>query len=197
MHTDGHVDDEMLLMQIQQGSEKAFTQLYEKYANRIYINLIKLVKDRDVAQELLQDVFLKIWDKKSTITIEKSFPAYLNTIARNLAFNFSKRISLNENYLTSVIQHNPSQYSHVEENIMLNEIQSLYDQAIAELPPKRKSVYLLCKVEGKSYDEAAQILGLSSSTISDHMVKATRFIKNRISKSECFGYVFLYFISNF
>jgi len=179
--------DRVLLEQIRAGNEHAFAALYERYAGRLYGNLIKLVKDRNVAQELLQDVFLKLWEKRKSIQVESSFAAYLFSITKHMALNFSRRVVLDARVVSVLAAGTPSGYSHIEEGVVAKELELLYDNAVNALPPKRRTVYLLCKHEGKSYEEVSRELGISTSTINDHMVKALRFIEQRLRYSGAVG----------
>lgn len=172
--------DIVLLEQIRDGNEQAFAALYDRYAGRLYGNLIKLVKDRDVAQELLQDVFFKIWEKRKSIHVESSFAAYLFTITKHMALNFSRRVVLDAKVVSSLAAEAPDGYSHIEEGMIAKELERLYDNAVNALPPKRRMVYIRCKHEGKTYEQVSRELGISTSTINDHMVKALRFIEQRL-----------------
>jgi RNA polymerase sigma-70 factor (ECF subfamily) len=170
-------NEKILLEQLSIADEEAFKQLYFLYSSRLYGNLIKLVKSRPVAQEILQDVFMKVWDNRFSIDPDKSFRSYIFRIAENMVFNFYKRASRDKAALQQLILKSSSQYSHIEESILFKEETLLIRNAIHALPPQRKQVFELCKVEGKSYGEVSRLLGISISTISDHIVKANRFLK--------------------
>ncbi|GGC14527.1 DNA-directed RNA polymerase sigma-70 factor [Parapedobacter defluvii] len=183
--------DIVLLEQIRDGNEQAFAALYDRYAGRLYGNLIKLVKDRDVAQELLQDVFLKIWEKRKSIRVESSFAAYLFAITKHMALNFSRRVVLDAKVVSSLAAEAPDGYSHIEEGMIAKELERLYDNAVNALPPKRRVVYIRCKHEGKTYEQVSRELGISTSTINDHMVKALRFIEQHLRYDGVVGLILI------
>ena len=166
-----------LLSQIREGDVKAFERIYKSYSPRLYGHIIRIVKSVPVTEELLQDVFQRVWERRKTIDLNLSFKSYLFTIARNLVydyFNKTSRQKLMERYLwAKEMNDNDGFRNRLEEK----ESEQLLEKAIHQLPPRRKLVYTLCKIEGRSYDEVSRTLGISVSTISDHMVKATKSIK--------------------
>ncbi|MHB8207634.1 RNA polymerase sigma factor [Mucilaginibacter sp.] len=173
------LDEKELLIKLRSGDEQAFDQLYARYSLRIYGNILKMVKDADIAQELLQDVFFKVWEKRYTIDPELSFKSYLFKISKHLVYNFFRRESIDKKVKDYIASISTEIHTSVEDEWAYKESKQLLEQAIERLPPQRKLVYTLCKLEGKSYDEVSSILNISTSTISDHIVKATRFIKEK------------------
>lgn len=176
-----------LLSQLREGDVKAFEYIYRSYSPRLYGSILKIVKSVAVTEELLQDTFQRIWEHRKTIDINRSFKSYLFTIARNLVydyFNHASRQKLLENYLQVKDAMPAYDFLNPFEE---KESEKLLERAIHQLPPQRKLVYTLCKIEGKSYEDVSKVLGISVSTISDHIVKATKSIKAYyISKSISF-----------
>lgn len=159
------------------GDKHAFEQLYHNYKIRIYGNLCKMVKSTETADELLQDLFIKIWTGRENLDPDKSFRSYLFKIAENLAYDFFRKAALNkkmEIYLVSVSK--PTE-SPIEQHIYYKEGNYVLAKAIEQLPPKRKQVYILCKIEGKSYEEVSRLLGVSISTVNEHIVKASSVVR--------------------
>ncbi len=177
MAVDQTEDEKLLLGRLANGIEGAFTILYDRYSARLYHNILRLVKEEDVAKELLQDLFLKIWESRHAIDVDKSFRSYLYKIAENLVYDHFRKVSrdrkLTENLITAAL----AGQSHTDEVTAYEDSLHLIQKAIDQLPPARKQVFVLCKIEGKSYEEIAAALDISTSTISDHIVKANRFIK--------------------
>lgn len=165
-----------LLSQVREGDVKAFEYIYNIYSPRLYSNIIRVVKSSFITEELLQDTFQRIWEHRKRIDINQSFKSYLFTIARNLVcdyFNKSSKQKLLELYLQAKEEGERAFRNQLEEK----ESEILMERALHQLPPQRRLVYTLCKIEGRSYDEVSKILGISVSTISDHIVKATKSIK--------------------
>ena len=175
-----------LLLQLAAGDDAAFQQIYFLYSRRLYGNLLKLVKSEVIAQEILQDAFIKIWEYRSNIDPEKSFRSYLFRIAENMVCNFYSKASRDKALLKKLIESSANEYSHVEEAVMFREESKLLHAAIEELPPQRRQVFKLCKIEGKTYHEVGSLLNISVSTVSDHIVKANRFLKEYASRKHTF-----------
>ena len=181
MLIDNSFNEKQILHQLSQGSEIAFEKIYNFYSQRLYCKLLKLLKSEVIAEEILQDVFLIIWDNRSNLNPEKSFCSYLFCIATNKCYDYYRRIKRDKKLLRKLNQ--LSGYSDtVEKGFINKESAGMLYHAIELLPPKRKLIFKLCKVECKPYAEVSRQLGISLSTISDHIVKANHFIKAQIIK---------------
>jgi len=167
----------LLINQLQQGSEQAFTQLYDKFSKQLYRNILGLVKDVDIAQELLQDLFLKIWESREHINPEKSFKSFLYKVAENLVYAHFRKIAKDNRIIARLVISSVEFDTNAEDAIITKENHYLLKKAIEHLSPQRKHIYTLCKLEGKSYEEVSSELGISVSTISDHIVKANKAVK--------------------
>lgn len=181
-----------LLMDVKLGSRTAFEQLYNLHRLVIYDNLRRLIRDEGVVKEILQDVFLKIWERRKELEADMYFRAYLFRIARNMVIDYYRKVK-REKKLVDNLQVFASEVSDQPmESVISSDEEDLLMGAIATLSPQRKRIFMLCKLEGKSYEEVSQILGVSSSTISDHIVKATRTIRDRLicqAKTGCILFV--------
>lgn len=171
------INPDNLIDQLQQGNGSAFSALYDMYSKPLYRNLLRLVKDEDVAQELLQDLFMKIWEIRERIEPEKSFKSFLYKIAENLAYAHFRQIAKNERLIAKLIISSVEFVTNAEDTIIVKENHALLQRAISSLSPQAKQVYTLCKLEGKSYEEVSQQLGISHKTISGHIVKANKDVK--------------------
>lgn len=174
-------DEKVLLGKLAEGDAPAFTALYEKYSLKLYANIFRLVKSEDTAKEILQDLFLKIWELRGQIDPEKSFKSFLYKIAENLVYDHFRKVSRDKRLSDNLLYLLEEEYSHSEESVIYNESVELLHMAINQLPEMRRRVYVLGKMEGKTYEEISAQLGISHSTISDHIVKANRFIKTYLT----------------
>ena len=173
-----------LLIRLNHGDERAFEKLYELYSVRILKKLIRLLKDEEIAKELLQDIFLKIWEKRATIDPEKSFRSYLFRIAENQVTDLFRRSLYDRKLLDHLIAVSTELCYNTEEAIDYQESSAVLKQAIATLPPQRKKIFTLCKIEGKSYEEVAKMLDISVGTVNDHMVKAIRMVRKHFAADD-------------
>ncbi|SMC96766.1 RNA polymerase sigma factor [Pedobacter africanus] len=173
-----------LLLQLKQGNEPAFNTLYLTYSKPLYKKINRVVKDESVADELLQDLFLKIWEKREDIRPEQSFVSFLHTVANNLVYDYFRKISKDKRLHARLLVNAVDYYMQTEEALINKETSGMIQEAINSLSESRRKVFILCKIEGKSYQEAADILGITAATVNSHMVNAIRFIKEHLYKKE-------------
>lgn len=173
--------------------EHSFNEVYNLYSAKIYANILKMVKDPDLAQELLQDVFVKLWEKRTLIDPEKPIEPYLYQIAKNHVYDHFRKGSADKKLMAYLTAINSESYSHIEEDLMYKESVQQYLTALEQLSPKRRRVFTLCKIEGKSYFEVSNLMGISSSTVSDHLLKANSKIRDYMTSSEIIGLILVFF----
>lgn len=175
-----HTDEKELLHGLQSGDYAAFDAFYALYSDRIYGKLLRFIKVPAHAEEMLQDVFMKVWEKRENIDPDKPFKAYLFRIAEHLISDFYRR-AVKDQRLYAHLLHSASVAVHgmedEDEGELYEQQWAQLNEAIAQLPPKARAVYVLCKIEGKSYQEVSEQLGISTATISNHITKANQLIR--------------------
>ncbi|MBE8721238.1 RNA polymerase sigma factor [Sphingobacterium pedocola] len=172
-----------LLLKLRQGSEPAFNEIYMMYAKTLYQRIFSIVKDSSVTEELLQDLFLKIWQKRDVINPELSFKSFLYTIANNLVYDYMRKVACDKRLVASLMINSVDYYLHTEEAYNVKETNFILTEAINKLSPQQKQVFTLCKIEGKSYKEASQILGITTDTVNSHVVKSSRYIRSYLKEN--------------
>lgn len=173
-----------LLIQLKNGNEKAFKQIYDQYSVPLLQRLVVLLKDREIAKEVLQDIFLKIWENRVEINITRSLRAYLYQVAENRVIDFSRRAKLDSKFLNHIIYLSSELHRNTEQTIDFKQSSLILEEAIEILPPRRKEVFKLCKIEGRSYEEVASLLGISVGSVNDHMVKALRAVRKYLTDND-------------
>lgn len=179
-----NADEKELLLRLQEGDHEAFGKLYNFYCDRIYGRLARLSGSESMAAELLQETFVILWEKRYTINPELSFKSWLYRVAENNVYQYYRKLARDAKMQQHVMAHFSELYSHSEEDLILKESRQILQEAISKLPEQRRRVFQLCKIEGRSYNEAARILGISPSTVSNHLVKANAIVKTYIFKSQ-------------
>jgi RNA polymerase sigma-19 factor, ECF subfamily len=185
------VDEKELVALLQKGDKSAFGELYHRYKHKLYSNLRKLVKSESEAEELLQQLFVKIWENRLSLDADKVFKAYLFRIAENLVYDFFRKVTRDKNMEARLMTIATENYSHIEESIYSKEREAIINRAVAALPPQRRHIFTLCKLEGKTYEEVSIELGISTSTVNDHIVKGTRSVREYLFLSKEFALLFL------
>jgi len=169
---------EIELVKLVKGDDvSAFGQLYHNYRARLYHNIFRMIKSTDDSEEILQETFVKIWVNRHNLDPERSFQAYVFKISENLVYDFFRKAALNRKLHDHLVNVGSSNSNNIERYIFYKESNQLFNQAVENLPPRRKEIYKLCKIEGKSYDEVSKSLGISISTINEHIVKASRAVR--------------------
>lgn len=161
----------------------AFTKLYEVYAPVLYKRLLRLLKNPESVEEILQDVFLKIWNKRAEIEPEKGFKTFIYRMADNMAIDLFRKIGRDKALQLELWASSISFYLHIEEKIVDKEKTYILHEAINSLPPKRKAILIYCKLESKSYKEVAEQMGISVSTVSNQLVAAMKDVRQYLVKN--------------
>ncbi|MEO6845515.1 MAG: RNA polymerase sigma factor [Ginsengibacter sp.] len=171
-----------LIILLTQDNEAAFEELYHLYSQRLLAYLTRFVKSQVFASEILQEAFIKIWNHRKNIDPEQSFRSYLFRIAENLVYDFFRKAARDQKLEAALINRACDEYRHVEETFCSKEYVHLLQDAINTLPSKRRQVFQLVKMEERSYDEVSKLLQVSTSTINDHVVKATKSIREKLER---------------
>jgi RNA polymerase sigma-70 factor (family 1) len=173
-------EERELLSLLKQGNEQAFEKIYKSYSSRLFGNVFKMVKSETSTQEIVQDVFIKIWSNRDSIDLDKSFRSYLFRIAENKVYDFFRKASRDKKIQVQLFAAATEEYEHIETMIHRKENALLLQKAIDSLSPQRQQIFKLIKLDNKSYEEVSRQLGISVSTISDHIVKANKAIREFI-----------------
>lgn len=174
-------DDRYLLDRIAVGDQHAFREIFNSWSGKVFGFALKLTHSKSLSEEIVQDVFMKIWINRESLEAIQSFPAYLFTLTRNHTFNNLKRIAIEEAARIKLGKKLTESNYDTEETINFRESERLLNQAISKLPPQQRLVYSLCQQEGLKYEEVAQRLNISRLTVKTHMQQALRSIKNHFS----------------
>lgn len=162
----------------------AFDRVYELYSHKLFSFVFRILKNEDEANDIVQEVFVKIWESREKLGDFKLLNSYIFTIAYNNSIDLiRKRINSNK-YLdhlknSSVIQISPATISEIE----FNELNIQVEKLIATLPERQKQVYLLHREDGLTYPEIAERLNISKNTVENHMVKALKYLRNNMDNS--------------
>lgn len=170
------IAEKTLLNAVANGNEQAFALLFRHYHPFLAEHLLRVVNSEQVMQELLQDVFLKIWVNREKLTKVENFTAYLYIVSRNHALNALEKLA-NEFNAKSAYLKDPGLFEDQpgDEHRALQT--ALLDEAIDSLPARQKEVYLLHRHERLSYNEIAEKLGIGRETVKTHLEKAVKSIK--------------------
>jgi RNA polymerase sigma-70 factor (family 1) len=171
--------DRQLLSQIAAGDEKAFNQLFESRRAKLFNYLFDIVKSREVAEEMVTDVFLKIWFGRELVPEIQHIDAFLFKIAYHKALKFLRTASRRQDIQKLITyEMETATWNEAEERLTREEYRQLLMDAIAQLTPQRQLVYRLSREDGMTHEQIAAALDLSPNTIKNHITESTKFIRS-------------------
>ncbi len=176
-------DTEILIQPLKNGSVKAFDALYQLYSARLYNFVLKISKgDTYMAEEIVQRVFIKIWEDRSMLDTQKSFNAFICTIAKNMLMNEYKHQMLELVYQDYILQINKDESSDGVDKIEYVFLEKYLNTLIEQLTPARREVYIMNRIDKLTVKEIAQRSGKSEKTIEKQLSEANEFIRRQFSK---------------
>lgn len=174
-------NESLLLEQLRAGSTEAFTQLYYAYSGQMYVNILRLVKDKQVTEEIVQEIFTRIWQKRDQLVFKTDFSAYLYRMGQNLVIDFYRKLQRDRKLLERFKANVSEYYEHIEENLYFRESNTLVQRAMDTLSPQQKKVFQLCKLDGWSYHQAALLLDISPFTVKEYLSLASKAVRSYLS----------------
>ena len=165
-----------IIILLKKGDRSAFRAIFNLYEKRLYAFVFTITKSHYSTEELLQEIFIKLWQEKETINTSLSFNAFVYTIARNLTYNHLRKIANQEN-LKQEFWQNISSLNAVENQIIYSDYEDILEDILKQLPQRKRSIYILSKQEGKTNEEIADLLGISQKTVKNHLWKTLQTIK--------------------
>lgn len=177
------LDETVLLQDIALGDSKAFDEVYRHYHGEISRYVFKFIKSTEQTEDLCQEIFLKVWEKRETLPNLQSFRAYLFTVSKNRVLDFLRHAATERSAREEIIHASLQHANYVEETLQSEEYQHYLQKVLLELSPRDQEVFRLCREMEHTYEEAAEVLGISRNAIKKHMVKAIKFIKYSAHKN--------------
>lgn len=174
-------DTPALISKIRQGDKNSFALLYRTYFSRIFAFLNGLLQDKELAEEITQDVFFRLWLNREKLDPEMPFNSYLFSIAKNTVINFYKQKETEQRYLK--LRCEPEEISETEENIYYKELQQLIDRAVEAMSQQQRYVFRLSREEGLSNAEIASKLNISKRTVEKHISNSLSALRIVIEKN--------------
>lgn len=176
-----HVPDLELVLLINQEEEQAFTEIYNRYWEKMASYAVRLTKSEEEAADIVQEIFVSIWNRRTTLTIKSTLGAYLIRSTRNLCLRYIERNIHTDNFLDKITEQAVDNSLNIEESISLKELQENIDLGIAKLPKKMREVYLLSRDEQLSYREIAEKLSIAEGTVKKQVSNALKIIADSLN----------------
>lgn len=169
--------DKELTSLIVSGDNAAFRLLYDRYRDPIYGYALALTRSKEIAADIVQDVFLKVWMNRGALNPELSIKSFLFRCVKNQVLDQLKRAVHDEKFRRHLLNSSPEGIDSTGQIIFSRELERIQTAAISRLPGQRRLIFKMSRVEGMSHGEIADELGISPHTVKDQLVKATRFVR--------------------
>lgn len=171
------LSDSDLVVKIRRGDRHAFASFYDRYHVYIYHLSLKFLKSSELAEEAVQDVFLKVWEHRTTLDPERPVRSYLLKCCRNHLINLlAKKVPEFQSIDREECEEIADYYNPIDK-IILEDYTELAEKGISTLPPQRQRVFRMYRLENRSLEEIASELGTTKGTVKDHLLKATRHLR--------------------
>ncbi len=186
-----------LLLLLKRGDMVAFDAIYERYCKRLYAFVIRYVKLEADAEEIVQEVFIKIWESRNKIDVYSSFESFLFTITYNSAISLLRKRVTAKKYLDHLKSVQEVEGLHeLTDEIHFKELNEKVNTLLDQLTPRQKEIFKLSREEGLTHEQIAKKVGISANTVKNHLVSALNFIKSNIDNNLMvnllFAYLFLF-----
>ena len=185
-------EEKTIIKKFKEGDAAAFDSIYHEYSKKLYNFSYGLLKDPDSAGEMVQEVFVNLWEKRSQVDITLNFENYIFTIAYNSIRKFFRKKSIEKKVKDYLLNNSPEVIENTDGSIIYNELLELANKTIEKLPPKRKTVYKLSRHEGMKIKEIARKLNISTRTAENHLAKALKYLKEELASVSLLTLLFYY-----
>lgn len=183
-------DNQHLVRLLQKGNVAAFDSLFEVYSSRLYNFALKYLKNETDTEELVQEVFVKVWENRKNLKSELSFKSYLFTISLNyIRKHFNKKAAALR-YFDSLQHDKPLSNDQLLPNEDYETVMQRINMIIEEMPARRREIFIKSKMEGKSSKEIAAELGITSGTVDNHVSEAIHQLRSRLKNENIIHLLF-------
>lgn len=178
----GNHDQLRLVASLKEGDQKAFDLIYNSIANRLYLYILKKIGNKEISEEILQEVFIALWDNRNSIEVDTSLDAYLYGIARNKIFSFMRSEHVRKKY-TAEFSLFAQRYrdNSVEEAMDVKDLQNVLQERISELPPKCQTAFRMSRFEHEPISQIAERMNISTGTVENYITQALRHLRTRMT----------------
>jgi RNA polymerase sigma-70 factor (family 1) len=186
------ISDSNLTYLIKIGNKEAFHVIFERYAPRIYNFALSYLRNEQDAEELVQDVFLRIWEKKEQLDKSKNLKSFIFKIAVNTIYDLIRRRNIEEAFRDFVRHDYEPGIENTWHTVIFEEMLANVNELVKEMPAQRQKIFRLSRVEGLPNDTIARKLNLSKRTVENQLYRALSFLKKHFDKESVFALLFFY-----
>jgi RNA polymerase sigma-70 factor (ECF subfamily) len=184
LQNNSYISDEKLVNAIRKDDHFAFDALFRKYGPPLFAFVLSVLKEKYWAEEAVQEVFFKIWEKRKDLDPSLSFKSYLFTIALNTTKKHYRKKLQEEKYKQDVALELHTDHTSDFDVVEYRNLLEYVDKIIDKLPPSRREIFIMSKKDGLKNSEIAKCLNISEQTVKNQLVSAMKFFRSEAVKSD-------------
>ncbi|MBD1427289.1 RNA polymerase sigma factor [Sphingobacterium arenae] len=173
-------NEKEILNRLAEGDQRAFTMIFDAYYQLLGAYVYKITESKEAAEEIVQEVFIKVWEKREIVGNIDSFKAYLFILSKNKTVDHLRAIAKKRVQQLAVFQQMKEESYVMDSASPLEEYNIIIEKAVSRLPPQQQKVYHLSRYEKLKYEEIALHMGISKETVKKHMQLALAFLKQQV-----------------
>lgn len=185
-------EEQALLIRLKSGDQDALSKLYDVYSDQLNYDLLRAAKSPFLAEDVVHDTFLKIWQTRDQLDPIKPFRPYLFVIAKRTLFSIFRRANHETEILSEIRKYYLEEDHSTQQLLDYNESITLLNEAVCMLTAQVQKTFICCRMRGMSYKHTAVELGITESTVNKHMTKALKLVREHLTKRS--GKIFLFFL---
>ena len=189
-----NISDAELARKINAGEKNAYQELFERYASRIFQFSLSYLKSQADAEELVQDVFLKIWEKREILDQSKNIKSFIFKVAVNTIYDFIRHKNIENAYNDFARANFETSSNNTWHTVIFDEMQENLQKLLAQLPEQQQKIFHLSKEECLTSEEIAIKLNLSKRTVENHLYRAVSFLRENFKSDSLFSLLFFYLV---
>ncbi|GAB3170992.1 RNA polymerase sigma factor [Telluribacter humicola] len=174
-------DDRAAVESIREGDLQAFTAVYHEYHRYLFHFSLKFLSSTQLAEEVVHDVFLKVWENRQGLNAELSLKGYLIKICKNQVLNLLQRANREQAIMEEIMRSALTGHNETEDAIVAADLEVHVDHLISQLPAQRQKIFRMYRFDNMNTDEIATELDISRGTVKDHLLKANRFLRKYLT----------------
>lgn len=185
-------NEEEILKSLSEGDERAIEAIYQLYWEPLFVKSFSILRDREICEDIIQEIFIKLWDFRERLEIKVSLKAYLFASCRYSIYRHIRSGTVRENIFDEIHERLHTSSSHAD--LEYKEILAQVNYIINQLPPKCQQVYKLSREENLSHKEIAQQLHISTKTVENHITRALHELRSSLRGITAMKIIFFFFL---
>lgn len=184
-------EEKFLLMEVAMSNENSFRRLYELYFHRVTAYVFKITKSEENTAEIVQDVFLKLWQNRAVLTDIENIRAYIYSLCKNKCIDYLRRLAREMRSAQALAETEEAYANSTDQLLEARDLQFIITQALQSLSDQKKQIFRLSKIEGLSHDEIADMMHLSKSTVKNHLSETLKYLRQQLKQRPDHEYILL------